>query len=62
MGKIGAFLTIGRLEPPERPPAERTADVREFVGTLPLFELRQQASRCMECGVPFCHNGCPSGT
>jgi glutamate synthase (NADPH/NADH) small chain len=61
MGRVGAFLTAGRLEAPERPPAERVADVREFVGTLPLTELREQASRCMECGVPFCHNGCPLG-
>jgi glutamate synthase (NADPH/NADH) small chain len=61
MGKIGAFLTIGRLEPPERSPGERIADVREFVGTLPLVQLREQASRCMECGVPFCHHGCPLG-
>jgi len=35
--------------------------VREFVGTLPLTELREQAARCMECGVPFCHHGCPLG-
>ena len=35
--------------------------MREFVGTLPLVELREQASRCMECGVPFCHDGCPLG-
>ncbi len=61
MGKIGAFLSIGRVEPPERAPAERIGDVREFVGTLPLLELREQASRCMECGVPFCHSGCPLG-
>ena len=61
MGKIGAFLSIGRLEAPERAPAERVGDVREFVGTLPLVGLREQASRCMECGVPFCHSGCPLG-
>ncbi len=61
MGKIGAFLSIARAEAPERPPAERIGDVREFVGTLPLAELRGQASRCMECGVPFCHGGCPLG-
>jgi glutamate synthase (NADPH) small chain len=61
MGKIGAFLSVGRLEAPERPPTERIGDLREFVGTLPLVELRGQASRCMECGVPFCHNGCPLG-
>src|SRR5438552_2923862 len=59
MGKIGAFLQIGRAEAPERAAAERVGDYREFVGTLSLTELREQASRCMECGVPFCHHGCP---
>jgi glutamate synthase (NADPH/NADH) small chain len=61
MGRIGAFKKVVRVEAPERDPRERTADVREFVGTLPLTELREQAARCMECGVPFCHNGCPLG-
>jgi len=61
MGKIGAFLNLNRVEAPERAPAERVGDFREFVGTLPLHELRGQASRCMECGVPFCHHGCPVG-
>ena len=50
-----------RVEAPERAPAERRGDVREFVGTLPLSDLREQAARCMECGVPFCHHGCPLG-
>ncbi len=36
-------------------------DHREFVRVLPLVELREQGARCMECGVPFCHNGCPLG-
>src|SRR6185312_14048198 len=36
-------------------------DVREFVRPLPLAELRSQGARCMECGVPFCHDGCPLG-
>jgi glutamate synthase (NADPH) small chain len=61
MGKLGAFLSLGRAEAPKRAPGERIGDVREFVGTLPLVELRAQASRCMECGVPFCHHGCPLG-
>jgi glutamate synthase (NADPH/NADH) small chain len=61
MGKIGAFLDIERVEPPERDPRARTADYREFVGTLPVEGLREQGARCMECGVPFCHNGCPLG-
>ncbi len=61
MGRIGAFKKVSRVEAPERDPRERTADLREFVGTLPLTELREQAARCMECGVPFCHSGCPLG-
>jgi glutamate synthase (NADPH) small chain len=61
MGKVGAFLKVDRAEAPERDPRQRVGDVREFVGTLPLAELRTQASRCMECGVPFCHHGCPLG-
>ena len=35
--------------------------MREFVRPLPLLELRSQGARCMECGVPFCHHGCPLG-
>jgi len=61
MGELGAFLKIGRAETPERPPRERVGDYREFVGTLPLVELQHQGARCMECGVPFCHSGCPLG-
>jgi glutamate synthase (NADPH/NADH) small chain len=61
VGRIGAFKKVSRVEAPERDPRERTADLREFVGTLPLTELREQAARCMECGVPFCHSGCPLG-
>ena len=61
MGKIGAFLEIARVEQPERDPATRTEDFKEFVHTLPVEGLREQGARCMECGVPFCHNGCPLG-
>jgi glutamate synthase (NADPH/NADH) small chain len=59
MGELGAFLKLPRVENPERAPAERTADYREFMGTLPVVGLQEQGARCMECGVPFCHNGCP---
>src|ERR1700761_1446181 len=59
MGELGAFLKQQRVENPERDPRERIHDYREFVGTLPIVELQQQGARCMECGVPFCHNGCP---
>jgi glutamate synthase (NADPH/NADH) small chain len=61
MGELGAFLKLKRAETPERPPAERIGDHREFVKTLPLVELQEQGARCMECGVPFCHSGCPLG-
>ncbi|HET7567421.1 MAG TPA: glutamate synthase subunit beta [Gaiellaceae bacterium] len=61
MGELGAFKRIERRKAPERAPAERVRDHREFVRTLPLVELREQGARCMECGVPFCHHGCPLG-
>lgn len=59
MGELGAFIKLDRVENPERSPSERVHDFHEFVGTLPVIELQQQGSRCMECGVPFCHSGCP---
>ena len=61
MGKLGGFLEIARVEQPERDPAERLHDFNEFVETLPAEGVREQGARCMECGVPFCHNGCPLG-
>ena len=61
MGKIGAFLDVERVTPPERDPTQRIGDYKEFVESLPLEGLRDQGARCMECGVPFCHNGCPLG-
>ena len=61
MGEVGAFLRIERVNNPERDPLERKADYREFVNTLPVPQLQEQGARCMECGVPFCHNGCPLG-
>ena len=61
MGKLGGFLEAERIGQPERDPAHRIGDYREFVNTLPVEGLREQGGRCMECGVPFCHNGCPLG-
>jgi glutamate synthase (NADPH/NADH) small chain len=61
MGKLRGFMEFDRREPPERDASRRIGDYREFVGTLPLTDLRDQAARCMECGVPFCHSGCPLG-
>jgi glutamate synthase (NADPH/NADH) small chain len=61
MGKLGGFLQIERRGIPQRDPRERTHDYREFPLTRPVEELREQGGRCMDCGVPFCHNGCPLG-
>jgi glutamate synthase (NADPH/NADH) small chain len=61
VGELGGFLRIRQVGMPMRDPRERTADYREFLETLPAPRLREQAARCMDCGVPFCHEGCPLG-
>jgi glutamate synthase (NADPH/NADH) small chain len=61
MGKLGGFLQIERHGARYRDPAERAHDYREFVVPAPEPALREQGGRCMDCGVPFCHNGCPLG-
>jgi glutamate synthase (NADPH/NADH) small chain len=61
MGKLGGFLQIERHGIPQRDPVERARDYREFQLQRPVEELRDQGARCMDCGVPFCHNGCPLG-
>ncbi len=61
MGKLGGFLQIERHGIPQRDPVQRTHDFREFLVQRPVAELREQGARCMDCGVPFCHNGCPLG-
>ena len=61
MGQIGGFLKIERHGVPYRDSAERARDYREFLLTRPTPELQEQGARCMDCGVPFCHNGCPLG-
>jgi glutamate synthase (NADPH/NADH) small chain len=59
MGKITGFLEFERRDRKYAPIAERLKHYREF--TVPLSEegTRQQAARCMDCGIPYCHNGCP---
>jgi glutamate synthase (NADPH/NADH) small chain len=61
MGKITGFLEIDREMPPRRPVAERLRDWRELEGKLPEAALQAQGARCMDCGIPFCHKGCPLG-
>ncbi len=59
MGKVTGFLEYGRRTAERRPVAERTRDYFEIYQDLPEEQLRQQGARCMDCGVPFCHSGCP---
>ncbi len=55
------FLQVHRVPSPERAPAERVHDYAEIYETLPEEGVREQARRCMDCGVPFCNNACPLG-
>ena len=57
MGEPGAYLNIGRVEHEVRPATEAVADFDDFVIDLPSEAQRAQASRCMNCGVPFCQSG-----
>jgi len=59
MGKPTGFLEVERTERGYDKPAVRKRNWREFVKPLPEPVLRAQASRCMDCGIPFCHDGCP---
>ena len=61
MGNPKALLTIPRQEAGYRPIHDRIADFGEVEQTLNTSERRQQASRCMDCGMPFCHWACPLG-
>ena len=61
MGNPKAFLTIPRQEAGYRPVHDRIADFGEVEQTLNVSDRRLQASRCMDCGVPFCHWACPLG-
>ncbi len=55
------FLKAGRELPPRRPVDVRIQDWREVYDQMTTEQIRQQAGRCMDCGIPFCHNGCPLG-
>ena len=61
MGDPKGFLKVARANAKERPAAERVAHWAEFHEPPAPEELRAQASRCMDCGIPFCHQGCPLG-
>ena len=61
MGKVTGFLEIARAKHPVRPVPERLHDWREVYVPYPEAALTDQAARCMDCGIPFCHQGCPLG-
>ncbi len=61
MGKLKAFLEIDRQKPPSRPVSERVSDWNEVYLRYKTDDLRDQGARCMDCGIPFCHEGCPLG-
>ncbi|WP_288097329.1 glutamate synthase subunit beta [Hydrotalea sp.] len=61
MGKPTGFIEFQRETPKKRPVEERLKDYKEFVLPFTEEQLNHQSARCMNCGVPFCHNGCPLG-
>jgi len=61
MAKPSGFLEFGRQTASRRPVAERVHDWLEVYEEFPATRLREQAARCMDCGIPFCHQGCPLG-
>jgi glutamate synthase (NADPH/NADH) small chain len=61
VGKVTGFLEIQRKKWPTRPVEERVRDWKEVYLPFPEDELKKQAARCMDCGIPFCHQGCPLG-
>jgi glutamate synthase (NADPH/NADH) small chain len=64
VGQLGGFLKIERVGVRYDDPARRIEGdqkYKEFLANRPVPELQEQGARCMECGVPFCHNGCPLG-
>jgi glutamate synthase (NADPH/NADH) small chain len=61
MGDVRGFLDHGRELPERRPVPVRLNDWREVYEDFPINKIRTQASRCMDCGIPFCNQGCPLG-
>ena len=61
MGKPTGFKEFSRELPSKLSATERKKNYKEFVDLLPDQKLNEQSARCMNCGVPFCHNGCPLG-
>ncbi|MCA0933608.1 glutamate synthase subunit beta [Lutimonas saemankumensis] len=61
MGKITGFIEFDRVDEKNKAVKQRVKDYKEFTIKLPDEELKKQGGRCMDCGIPFCHSGCPLG-
>jgi glutamate synthase (NADPH/NADH) small chain len=61
MGELGGFMKIHRVNGRKRPIPERVRDFKEYIFPAEDPVLREQGARCMDCGIPFCHSGCPLG-
>ena len=61
MGKITGFKDYERVVPSYEDKGERINHFNEFSEQVSVDEIKKQGARCMDCGVPFCHNGCPLG-
>ncbi|UCE94313.1 MAG: glutamate synthase subunit beta [Flavobacteriaceae bacterium] len=61
MGKITGFIEFDRVDEKNKAVKQRVKDYKEFTIKLPAKELKKQGGRCMDCGIPFCHSGCPLG-
>ena len=61
MGKIGGFKEYSRIEEENVAVAIRISNYKEFTIPLPKDKIKEQGSRCMDCGIPFCHSSCPLG-
>ena len=61
MGKITGFMEHKREKQPYRDVEKRVKDWKQVMAPWPVAPLKEQASRCMDCGIPFCHEGCPLG-
>jgi len=59
LGKVTGFIEIERHDRTYKPASDRIRNYNEFVIPLEERDLERQAARCMDCGIPFCHNGCP---
>ena len=61
MGKLRGFLEYDRIDEANIPVANRVKNYKEFTVHPGDEKLQDQGARCMDCGVPFCHSGCPLG-